>query len=180
MINNVSFININVLNEQRKRILRGSERAIQIGTILVIGVLMMIGLLVSVVVPFVASGLVDEYSEYANDFWVILGMLFAPTILAESLLVIILVLLRRIRVDQMFSNASHKWVVSLSYNAAALSATFVVILVWLSIKNTLPPVIALLLLIGIFLPLAVSLVTRSLLVLLKRATAKSEELEGVV
>jgi hypothetical protein len=141
---------------------------------------MLIGILVSIAVPFAASWLVSEYSEYTNDFWIITGMLLAPALLAESLLVIILVLLRRIRVDQMFSVAAHKWVRALSYNAATLSGTFAVILVWLNIKNTLPPIIGLVLLIGFFLPLAVALVTRTLLVLLKKATAASEELEGVV
>jgi hypothetical protein len=141
---------------------------------------MLIGILVSIAVPFAASWLVSEHSEYTNDFWLITGMLLAPALLAESLLVIILVLLRRIRVDQMFSVAAHKWVRALSYNAAALSGTFAVILVWLNIKNTLPPIIGLVLLIGFFLPLAVALVTRTLLVLLKKATAASEELEGVV
>jgi hypothetical protein len=141
---------------------------------------MLIGILVSIAVPFAASWLVSEYSEYTNDFWIITGMLLAPALLAESLLVIILVLLRRIRVDQMFSVAAHKWVRALSYNAATLSGTFAVILVWLNIKNTLPPIIGLVLLIGFFLPMAVALVTRTLLVLLKKATAASQELEGVV
>lgn len=141
---------------------------------------MFFGVLTLIAVPFIASTLVAEYSEYTNDFWVITGMLLAPTLLAQSLLIIILVLLRRIRVDQMFSVAAHKWVRALYYNAAALSGTFAVILVWLNIKNTLPPIIGLVLLIGFFLPLAVALVTRTLLVLLKKATAASEELEGVV
>ena len=157
-----------------------SEKATRIAAIFVIWVLMLIGILVSIAVPFAASWLVSEYSEYTNDFWIITGMLLAPALLAESLLVIILVLLRRIRVDQMFSVAAHKWVRALSYNAATLSGTFAVILVWLNIKNTLPPIIGLVLLIGFFLPLAVALVTRTLLVLLKKATAASEELEGVV
>ena len=157
-----------------------SEKATRIAAIFVIWVLMLIGILVSIAVPFAASWLVSAYSEYTNDFWIITGMLLAPALLAESLLVIILVLLRRIRVDQMFSVAAHKWVRALSYNAAALSGTFAVILVWLNIKNTLPPIIGLVLLIGFFLPLAVALVTRTLLVLLKKATAASQELEGVV
>jgi xanthosine utilization system XapX-like protein len=80
----------------------------------------------------------------------------------------------------MFSSTAQKWVRVLSYNAGALSASFAAILIWLNIKNTLPPIIGLVLLLGFFLPLAVALVTRTLLVLLKRATAASEELEGVV
>ena len=141
---------------------------------------MFFGVLTLIAVPFIASTLVAEYSEYINDFWVITGLLLAPTLLAQSLLIIILVLLRRIRVDQMFSVAAHRWVRALSYNAAALSATFAVILVWLNIKNSVPAIIGLVLLIGFFLPLAVALVTRTLLVLLKKATAASEELAGVV
>jgi hypothetical protein len=140
----------------------------------------LLGVLVSLAVPFVAAEFVNEYNEYANDFWVIAGLLFIPILLAESLLAIILVLMRRIRVDQMFSAIAHKWVHALSFNAGALSASFVLILIWLNIKNTLPPIIGLILVIGVFAPLAVALVTRSLLVLLKRATHASGELEGVV
>jgi len=156
------------------------EKMVHISAIGVIWVLMLFGVLVSIAVPFVVSSLVDEYREYANDFWVISGMLFLPILLAESLLAIILVLMRRIRVDQMFSTLAHKWVRALSYNAAALSLSFVVILAWLNVKNTLPPIIGLVLLIGFFVPLAVALVTKTLLVLLKKATIANEELEGVV
>lgn len=156
------------------------EKTAHMGAIGIIWMLMLLGVLVAFAVPLVASEFVSEYSEYANDFWVIAGLLIVPILLAESLLAIILVLLRRIRVDQMFSAIAHKWVRALSYNAGALSASFVLILVWLNIKNTLTPIIGLILVIGVFAPLAVALVTRSLLVLLKRATYASEELEGVV
>jgi hypothetical protein len=169
-----------LFRKERRSTLTQSENTTRIAAILVIWILMFFGVLTLIAVPFIASTLVAEYSEYTNDFWVITGMLLAPTLLAQSLLIIILVLLRRIRVDQMFSVAAHKWVRALYYNAAALSGTFAVILVWLNIKNTLPPIIGLVLLIGFFLPLAVALVTRTLLVLLKKATAASEELEGVV
>lgn len=156
------------------------EKVAHVIAIGVIWVLMLFGVLVSIAVPFVASSLVSEYSEYANDFWVIAALLILPILLAESLLVIILVLLRRIRIDQMFSSMAQKWVLALSYNAGALSVSFLVLLSWLSFKNTLPPIIGLIVLIGVFLPLAVALVTRTLLVLLKRATIANEELEGVV
>jgi hypothetical protein len=156
------------------------DKASYMGAIGVTWILMLIGVLVAIAAPFLASALASEYGEYAKDFWVITGLLLAPVFLAESLLVIILVLLRRIRIDQMFSSTAHKWVRILSYNAGALSASFAAILIWLNIKNTLPPIIGLVLLLGFFLPLAVALATRTLLVLLKRATAASEELEGVV
>jgi hypothetical protein len=156
------------------------ERAVRVGAIISIWVLMAIGALVLVAVPFLSSSLVTSYSEYANDFWIITGMLVIPVLLAEALLSIILVLLRRIRVDQMFSVSAQKWVRLLSYNAATLSVSFLVILVWLNLKNTLPPAVGIVLIVGFILPLAVALVTRTLLVLLKQATASSEELEGVI
>ncbi len=156
------------------------ERITHAGANAVIWVLILLGALFSISVPFVASSLVDGYNEYANDLGVITALLFIPILLAVSLLAIILVLLRRIRIDQIFSATAHKWVRALSYNAAFLSASFVVILIWLNIKNTLPPIVALVLLIGFFVPLAVALVTRTLQFLLKRATSASEELEGVV
>ena len=156
------------------------DKASYLGAIGVIWILMFIGVLSAVAAPFLATSLASEYSDYANDFWIITGLLSSPILLAENLLVVILVLLRRIRIDQMFSSAAHKWVRVLSYNAGALSASFLAILIWLNFKNTLPPIIGLVILLGFFLPLAVALVTRTLLVLLKRATAANEELEGVV
>lgn len=157
-----------------------TEKVIRIAAILTIWTLMLLGILVLIAVPFGTAALVNQYSEYKNDFGVIVGMLFAPVVLAEALLGVILVLLRRIRVDQMFSVSAHRWVRGLAYIAAALSASFVVLLIWLNVKNTLPPAIGLILLVSFFVPLAVALVTRTLLVLLKQATAKSIELEGVV
>lgn len=180
MINNVSFINSHFKDEWGKVIVNKLEKTAYKGAISVLWMLMILGALVAFAVPVVASEFVSEYSEYANDFWVISGLLITPILLAESLLAIILVLLRRIRVDQMFSPIAHNWVRALSHNAGALSASFVVILIWLNMKNTLPPLIGLVLLIAVFVPMAVALVTRTLLVLLKRATYASEELDGVV
>ena len=99
---------------------------------------------------------------------------------SESLLGVILVLLRRVRIDQMFSRSAHGWVRTLSYNAAALSLSFGVILFWLNAKNTLPPAVGLMLLLAMLLPLAVALVTRTLLGFLQKATTDHEELEGVI
>ena len=156
------------------------EKITYVGAIGSIWMLMLFGVLVAVAVPFFASALVDEYSEYANDYLLITTILLVPILLAESLLAVILVLLRRIRVDQMFSVATQKWVTALSYIATATSVSFGVILLWLIAKDTLPPAVGLVLLIAFFTPLAVALVVRTLLVLLKRATLVTEELAGVV
>lgn len=156
------------------------EKGTHVAAIAAIWTLMLLGGLVSISLPFAVSALVSEYADYANDFGTITILLVVPILLAESLLTIVLVLLRRIRADRMFSISAQGWVRALAYNAGALSVSFALILAWLNIKNTVPPIVGLVLLIGIVAPLAVSLVTRSLLVLLKRATSASEELQGVV
>jgi len=154
--------------------------AFRVGAIASIWVLITVGILAGAAVPLISAGLSEQYTEYSKDFWVITGLLIVPVLLAETLLAVILVLMRRIRKDQMFSPAAHRWVRVLSYNSAALSLSFASILAWLNAKNTLPPVIGLALLTAIFLPLAVALVTRTLLGLLKKATEASEELQGVI
>jgi hypothetical protein len=156
------------------------EKITRIGAIVVIWVLMLGGVLGALAVPVLSAALTIQYAEYANDFWVITVMLEAPVAIAVTLLAIILVLLRRIRIDRMFTATSFKWVSALSYDALVLAVSFAVILIWLNIKNTLPPLVGMALLLAIVLPLAVSLVTRTLLGLLKKATAASVELEAVI
>lgn len=156
------------------------EKLTRILSIIVIWVLMILGGLLFLATPLIASGLVDQYSDYAGDFWTITIMLAVPALAAISLLAIVLVLLRRIRIDAMFTTQTNGWVRALSYSAGVLSLSFAFIFGWLTMKNTLPPVIGAMLLIAFLLPLAVALVTRTLLGLLQRATAASEELEGVV
>lgn len=156
------------------------EKITRIGAIVVIWALMLGGVLVALAVPIISTALVVQYAEYEYDFWVITGMLEAPVAIAVTMLVIILVLLRRIRIDRMLTETSFKWVRALSYDAFFLAVSFAVILIWLNIKNTLPPLVGIALILAIFLPLAVSLVTRTLLGLLKKATAASVELEAVI
>lgn len=156
------------------------EKASRVGAVVVITLLMTFGALAMVAVPFIAASLASQYSEYASDIGTITALLVTPVIFSETLLAIILVLLRRIRIDQILTPRSESWVRALTYNAGALSLSFLAILVWLANKNTLPPSVALLLLIALLLPLAVAMVTRTLLGLLRRATTANEELEGVV
>jgi hypothetical protein len=177
--NNVLFINSEFVWELGGKMIK-FQRAAHFAAIATIWVLILIGVLISIAVPFIASGLVDEYGTFAKDFWIITALLYVPIIFAESLLVVILALLRRIRIEQMFASSTQNWVRALSLTACALSASFVAILFWLNLKKTLPPVVGIALITGVFLPLAVALVTTSLLGLLKQATSVSQELEGVV
>lgn len=156
------------------------ERATRFGAIVVIWALMLLGSVVLLATPLIASGLVDQYSDYEGHFWTITALLFAPAAAALTLLAIILVLLRRIRLEQLFSSSTNKWVQALSVVATVLSMSFAVIFGWLNFMNTMPPIIGAMLLIAFLLPLAVALVTRTLLGELKKATAATEELEGVV
>ena len=156
------------------------QQFIHVGAIMVVWALIAIAAMALLAIPLLALGLANEFSEYARDVTVITALLGTPVVLTISLLAVILVLLRRIRIDRMLTKSAQAWVRVLSYNALALAGSFALIITWLSLKNTLPPSVGIVLLIGVFLPLAVALVTRSLLGLLQRATDASEELEGVI
>jgi hypothetical protein len=80
----------------------------------------------------------------------------------------------------MFSKSVFKWVRRLAGTGLALAASIAAIGIWLSYKNTLPPLVFLILVGSFLLVTAVSLVTITLFGLLKRATSVSEELEGVI
>ena len=160
--------------------MRKFEKLEHVGAVSAIWILILLGVLVAILVPFLATELAHAYSAYTHDFWIIVLLLSTPVALAEIMLAIILILLNRIRADRIFSAAAHNWVRALSVIAAALSASFVAILIWLNMKNTLPPLLGIILMIGVFVPLAVAAVTKSMLSLLRRATKAREELEGVV
>ena len=147
----------------------------------VIWILILIGLggLV-VLVPTLASELSGEFSEYRGDFLILVFLLGVPVVISLGILGLILLLLRRIRLDRMLTEASYnpiRWLVRL---AASLAGSFVLIGVWLSIKNTLPPVIAIVLAVFALISLAVALVTNVLFGLLKQAVAHSDELREVI
>lgn len=161
--------------------MQGAGRFIYMLASVVLWVLVLIGFAFHFAfVPALSHGINQEFEEFANDRWLIQGLITAPVIFGQILLLIIIFLLRRIRAEQMFSTSVYKWVRLLAVDALALAASFVTIFVWLNIKNTLPPAIGIVLLVAILLSLAVSLVTASLLGLLKKATDVSQELEGVI
>ena len=125
-------------------------------------------------VPAVTVELTATYSEYANDGLTIAALLIAPVAFGQILLILVFALLRRIHTDRMLTPQAF------IADAYALAASGLALLTWLSVKNTLPPIILAILLVFTLLALTVALVTTSLLALLKNATAAKLELEEVI
>lgn len=133
-----------------------------------------------ILVPAIAGELTAEFSQYESDFVILVALVGLPVLLGLAILGLILVLLRRIRLDRMLAPASYgpiRWLVLAS---ALLAGSFVLIGIWLTMKNTLPPVIAIVLAVLALVSLAVSLVTNVLFELLKQAVAHSDELREVI
>lgn len=132
------------------------------------------------VVPAMAAGLAAQFSEYQANYEVLVLLLGAPVLLGTLLLVLIMILLQRIRLQQMFSRAALQWVQGLIVATTALAASFAAIGIWLTSKNTLPPLVFFALLTLGLISLAVALVTNELRGLLSNAIATSEELSEVI
>ena len=133
-----------------------------------------------VLVPALASELAAEFSEYRSDFIALVALLGTPVLIGLAILTIILILLRRIRHDKMLTSISFGAIKGLIITTSALSASFVLIAAWLSFKNTLPPVILIVLAVFSLIALAVALVTSVLFGLLKQAVTNSKELSEVI
>lgn len=147
----------------------------------VLWLLILIGLAgLVILVPALAGELTAEFSQYESDFVILVALLGLPVLIGLAILGLILVLLRRIRLDKMLAPATYgpiRWLVLAS---ALLAGSFVLIGIWLIMKNTLPPVIAIVLAVFALVSLAVSLVTNVLFGLLKQAVAHSDELREVI
>lgn len=143
--------------------------------LVVLGLVGLVGL-----VPALAGELTAEFSEYENDFIVLTLILGLPVLIGLSILGLVLVLLRRINSDSMLAQSSYQPIRWLVFSSAALAGSFVLIGFWLTLKNTLPPVILIVLTVFTLISLAVSLVTNVLFGLLKQAVAHSEELSEVI
>lgn len=149
------------------------------GSVLWILILIGLGGLL-ILVPALAGELTSEFSQYQSDFMILAALLGLPVLIGLAILGLILVLLRRIRLDRMLAPASYgpiRWLVLAS---ALLAGSFALIGVWLAVKNTLPPVIAIALAVFALVSLAVALVTNVLFGLLKQAVAHSDELREVI
>jgi len=131
-------------------------------------------------VPQVSHDLAYRYSEFAGEELLIQIVLTIPILISIAIFLEIMHLQRLVHRNHMFSPSVHKWVRLLVITPFGLAASFVLLLIWLSSKQALPPFYFFALATLSVFCLAVSMVTSSLLGLLQRATLDSEELAGVV
>jgi hypothetical protein len=134
----------------------------------------------AVFMPVWADHLVEANPEYRSQSTVIRPLISAPVAIFELIALEVAYLLWLVHRDRMFSARVFKWVNLLGVTFLALATSFIAIGAWLTIKETLPPAVALVLAALSIVAAAVGLVTRSLLVLLRRATNATQELEGVI
>ena len=107
-------------------------------------------------------------------------LLSIPTFIAIIIFCEIIFLLVLVRQNKMLTYSTFKWVRLLGYSAFTLAASFGSLIGYLDYKNTLPPGVAIVIIVLILFSLAVSLVTFSLLGLLRTATEAKLDLEGVI
>jgi Protein of unknown function (DUF2975) len=143
--------------------------------------LITIGLAVQVVViPDVSNSLAKQYVEYSADAGIITAMLTAIIFVGQATLAFISLLLKRIRANELLSTTTIKWVNALASSLFVASLTFVFLLAWLVSKNTLPPSLAIALMLAVLVSATVALVTLSLKGVLQEATATRVEMDGVI
>ena len=139
------------------------------------------GLLAEIVaIPQVSVGLEKRYIEYNGDAGLIQSMLTGLVLLGQLGLVLVVLLLRRINAKQLLVAHSVKWVNALISSSLGLSVVFVALLIWLSLENTMPPGVGILLLVAVFGSLALALITQSLKGVLLGAIDAQDELAGVI
>lgn len=141
--------------------------------------LMVLGALVAVV-PASASSLSARFKEFAGESVTIAILLSTPLAVFLVVLGTTALLLRLVQTDRMFSERVFKWVNVLSLASFVEGITFIVVGTWFSNQGGLPPFYLFGLLFLSLLSIAVGLVTAALLQLLKKATAVSQDLEGVI
>jgi hypothetical protein len=137
-------------------------------------------LAVSLLVPQVSLELTSRFSEFSNDEITIRTLLTLPIVISIAVFLEVMYLQRLVHRDHILSPSMYKWVRLLVVTSLGLAGSFVLILLWLGSKQALPPFYLFALVALTIFCLAVSMVTRSLLGLLQRATLASEELAGVV
>ena len=155
--------------------LAGATAVVALSVIAAIGVLGLV-----FVIPATAQELARTYSEYAGDRNTIQLLLSVPTAITIVIFGEIIYLLVLVSRGKMLSFSTFKWVRLLGYSAAILAVSFVGLFGYLNYKNTLPPSIALAICVLMLFSAAVSLVTFSLLGLLKSATEAKLDLDGVI
>ena len=152
-----------------------------VGASAMLSLIVLFGILgLFLVIPSIAADLVGNYSEYSGDQALIQVLLSAPVVITIAVFGQVIALLRMLARNNMLSYSAFKWVKGLGYSAATLAVSFGALFSFLLWKNTMPPSIGFVIIVLILFSSAVSLVTFSLLGLLKSATETKLDLEGVI
>lgn len=137
-------------------------------------------LLLFLLIPILSSELPVSFVEFQGDGSLIQILLSAITFSAQSALLAIAVLLRRIIKAQLLTAIALKWVNVLAGSCFIFSGLLVTLLSWLTQQEAAGPAIAFALIGGSLIAVMVSLITLSLKFVLKDAISNRLELEAVI
>lgn len=131
-------------------------------------------------IPMLSLELPGTYVEFDGDGLIIQAFLSTITLVAQSTLLAVSVLLRRILKGSLFSESAITWVNVLAASCATFSGLLVALLYWLTFQGAAAPAIAFGLIGGTIVAAAFAFVTLSLKYVLKAAIANQQELEAVI
>ena len=132
------------------------------------------------VIPTLAKELGSYYQEYSGSEGLIQGLLSAIVVGGQLVFALVAILLGKIRRGSLVDSKSLTWVSGLIVGLGVLGASFLALFGWLTAKNTMPPTVALALLLAILVVALLALVTSSLRQVLRDAIEARAELEGVI
>ena len=139
------------------------------------------GLLLEIyAIPVVSQELASTYVEYSGERMTIQLLLSGLVVAGQASLVVIALLLSRIKDRALLEKSSANLAFILATTFLGVAALLFGLMQWLVMKNTLPPAIAIFLVVSILLSAIASLVTFSLTEVLKEATRARVELERVI
>jgi hypothetical protein len=146
-----------------------------------IALLIFMGILVEVfAIPVNANSLQAQYSEYAGDAPVIDALLIGIVLFGQTTLVLVALLLSRISRRTLLSESAKRLVTFLMYSLGGVGVAFFALLLWLMAQNTLPPIVHIVIWVGILLAVIAALVIRTLRSVLSEAINNKTELEAVI
>lgn len=132
------------------------------------------------VVPSISSGLASDFIEYSGDAALIQALLTAIVLTGQFVFAIVALLLGKIRRGVLLEYSSLKFVRLLTAGFVSGIVCVGALMTWLYVQNTMPPALAMFLLVSIIVGWIFALVSNSLLRVLQLAIANRAELEGVI
>lgn len=149
--------------------------------LVMIGLLVLVGLLIEVlIIPQLSQELSSTYTEYSDHEFFIQVILSSMVFIGQVSMVLIGLLLSKINSRRLLENRSTAFAQGLAISFAAISILTFALLIWLISRNTLPPALAITLVISILITSIAGLVIWSLTDVLKEATKARVELESVI